>query len=224
MATNLNTIQPTIDNGLFSFINFLKVVDYVTLDNVDSIQSLFFNLTPGQALGIDVDVVFFSEAIELTRGDFLLKQQNEQPLKIEGPANGYYQPRLVEESGNYYLSYEFLSERPTDNTEHTINNLTEPSSTNFNKYEKYKYKINVDSESATCYSATVTLGKGDSTRLNLISKNGTTIFPIIKTYYEQSDNSWEEIYLDKDSFSLTLSGNEYIVTNNSNIPIRVEVR
>lgn len=144
--------------------------------NYTPIASMFADLLPASGISINANSVTFNN-VTYYRGDILMKLENGEPLRVEGPKAGIYWPNL---SGNN-VTWTFSSDIPT------------PDATS-DPYETYDITISNNSLSGYGYTFLKPVNGWVAIMFPIVEG----ILPVVKMYIDNN----EEIFNDK--YTLTL--------------------
>lgn len=195
-STQLSELNNKITNikRLLSYYDVFNIAEVV--EDPQEFAVKLNALTPNSSLVINTDPFEYAGVI-YSRGDFVLKDINENISHIEAKASGVYTPILnVEENGNLVVTYKYSGEQPSGQIEYDMSEEL-PSERN-TPYSEITYTNIPQNNNPKIYSYSGLVKDWDDDVIET-EKEGSTyiVYPVLKFYFQSSDNNFcEEVSLE----------------------------
>ena len=187
-SDQLGSLNDKISNikRLLSYYDVFNITEVV--ENPQEFAIKLNALTPNSSLVINADPFEYAGVI-YSRGDFILKDINENISHIEAKAGGVYTPILnIDESGNLMVTYKYSGTQPSGQQEYDMDNL--PEGERDTPFSEITY-INIpQGENAQIYSYSGLVK--DWNGKVFMNKEGNVIYPVFKFYFPSDDNNFSE--------------------------------
>lgn len=202
-SDRLNQLSTKISDikRLLSYYDVFNIKEVV--ENQEEFVVKLNALMPNSSLVINTDPFEYAGVV-YSRGDFVLKDINENFTHIESKTSGIYYPSLKQlENGNLVVSYSYSGNQPTPGEkEYNLGEQTEPYSTIIFK--------GFSQESGQIYAYWGPIKDWDGVAIQKITESSEDLIeyiqPVLKFYWvDNKEDPIEEIALE---YKLELTGSE----------------
>ena len=203
-SDQLGSLNEKISNikRLLSYYDVFNIAEVV--ENPQEFAIKLNALTPNSSLVINTDPFEYAGVV-YSRGDFVLKDINENISHIEAKTSGVYTPILnADASGNLTVTYKYSGTQPSGKQVYDMDNL--PEKGRDTPFSEITYINLPQSDNAQIYGYS---GPVKDWNGAVFMNEGKTIYPVFKFYFPSKDNNFcEEVSLEYELTKTSYQGGD----------------